>query len=260
MPLMMMDRAIGKLDLAKVMPYNSTDIMYAANPNLFFVLKNMTNQRGDRFSIEDIVLEQKEIFATKDFKKRCSDFSAIMDSRLERYFITKKSEYVFFDGEERKALEKILKQNSMFCFIDIYVRKNGKMHPVIFESLTPAKFNKLARQFDQLGLLYVVNPAQWIMMKASNVDSEYEKRREKFKEFRHKKRTGSESSARDILSEYPELNVTSKKQFNSAAKKMLAKLHPDNNQGKDTADEFMELKDKLEKLKSSLWFTRLSET
>lgn len=119
------------LDFSRVIPFNDDDLLYMINKDLALRISNIATDKGAVFTIKHIMetsetntsAVKQKVFGTTPFEERIKDFNSIMETRFERYFDTKKSEYIFFDKEEQNFLtNEVFSKISMSGLIFVYVR------------------------------------------------------------------------------------------------------------------------------------------
>ena len=238
---------LRSLPLKQVSPFNSDDLVFFASEDLALVISNIADESLNYFSIKDI-MTKNDIFKCSDFEKSCSDFLKIKNSRLERFFKTKKSEYVFFDKEEQYFLKEIFKKNNLSGIVTIYSRKEDVFKKVDFDKITIGNFNLMRVVFNKLNIVYCMKPERYLLLRIraekDSVGGGVFKDKEK-------------EMVKKILAEYNMTNVTSRKELKSQFKSLAKKYHPDvNPEGEDI---FKKLKEDMAKLKKTIWYKKLPD-
>lgn len=124
---------LKKLDFGRVIPFNDDDLLYMIDKNTALRISNISTDKGAMFTVKYIMETsetttssgsmKRKVFGSKLFEERIKEFNAILETRLERYFDTQKSEYIFFDKEEQEFLSKdVFSKLSMSGIVFVYVR------------------------------------------------------------------------------------------------------------------------------------------
>lgn len=246
--LILLPTKMKKLPIEHALPYNENDLMIVMSPDVAFVIKEIQNDRGEKFSIKHHIEENKIIFGNPEFEKRCSDFAEIFDARIERVFVTNKSDYMFFDQEEQKSIKEVFTNNSLSGMLDVLIMKNGKFRPSMIEDMTMLNFQKVRPFLRKLNATYILHPDLFVRMNLAYKRSEEKKK----KNFIGKQK----EEVSKIFEKYPELNVNTKQEFKEAYRKLAKACHPDSVPGGD-GQEFKKLGDAVNRLRKSKWYKRM---
>jgi hypothetical protein len=258
--LMMFPKSIRKLPWEKICPLNENDLLVIMNKNVAFGLMNIADEDNNYFSISQImrIPENTAVFGVGSFEDKCKDFSEIMDSRLERFFDTKKTDYIFFDKEEQKFLKGVFANLNVTCQVELFAQKDGEYKKVNYEDISVQDFKKFRPFFSKLGVIYVIRPERYNVL--NNVYKlKNESNQDKIKRAQEAKAQAELQAALKIVEKYPGLSeIRSQVEFKAFYRNLAKKLHPDvNSEGQN---QFTEMNADFEKLKKSIWYTKLDNT
>lgn len=221
--LMMFSKGLRQLPLDQVMPFNDDDLIVICEGDIGFRLTNVVSDDNAPFSIRYLV-ENKPIFKCSDFRERMLEFSKIMPARLERFFDTKKVDYLFFDLEEQQQIQQALESTSLSCAIEIYIVKDGEFKKVELEDLSASESRTVLKHLTRLRVRAVSECREYYMMRV-DYKKKVDKSREKFKKRSEKMKTDSMIT---YFSRYSKLkSYSEKKQVDKYFKLLLKKYHPD---------------------------------
>lgn len=248
--LVMFSRDLKRLNFDNVIPFNKDDLLIVASPNLAFRLTNISDENNNYFSIKAI-MEEKDIFDCKDFNKKCREFADIMEARVERYFVTKKARYIFFDEEEQNFIKGIIRRNTLNATIVIYEREDVKnqFKEVKYTDLPYKEYMEVSRYMRRLGVTCVIKPDRYYALySASKKESE-----EKFEKLR-KNRDGEFMTT--MQRRYKKLAlIKTKEEFKRYYRGLSKKYHPDSPSG--SHEIFAQISADFEKLKETFWYRTL---
>lgn len=249
--LMLFSNKLKNLPFDRAMPYDDNDLLIIMEPNIAFRLSNLISDNNDNLSIR-LVMEKQEVFACKNFDVRMNSFAPIMNSRIERYFETEKSSYLFFDEEEQEALFRIFNGYNLNCHVDIYMHDGVSFSPVVLEELNPQIANNIIRHLTKIGARGVLESREYYNYKVI----QYKKTKEAFKRFKRQSR----NEMGLYFARYSKLkDISSKKAFKRYFRLLLSKYHPDANSSEDANEFFVIINNDLESIKQTGWYRKLQE-
>lgn len=260
MLLMMFHKQIAEIPLDRCFPFKSNGLAVMPGPrtDIFFVLKDILNVHDETFSIKEL-MEKLTVFGCSDFEDAMQKFSQIFKPRLERFFETKKAEYIFFDREEQEKLRGILKAEKLSAIVDVYIHVNGKNKRVNLKKIHRPGYLLLKKSLEELGVVVTMRPEEFMRM-SQQANSARDEKSGRFNAFRQKQQEKEQAAVQEILQEFPTLNVQSKDEFKKEFRKLAQLMHPDVNADNPKATEnFANLNAKVEKLKQTLWYLKLKE-
>lgn len=148
------------LDFSRVIPFNDDDLLYMIDKDTALRISNIATDKGAVFTIKHIMetsetntsaTTKQKVFGSTPFEERVKDFNSIMETRFERYFDTKKSEYIFFDKEEQHFLvNEVFSKISMSGLIFVYVRVDGEFAEVDLLDLDVKTSRKIITTLNKL--------------------------------------------------------------------------------------------------------------
>jgi hypothetical protein len=246
---MIFSRDLKRLTFETMIPFSKDELFLIINPRLAFRFSGIADDNNRYLDIKDI-MEKEVTFATPDFNKRCREFAQVMDTRIERYFITKKSPYVFFDEEEQDFLRGIIKKNSLTATVTIYMREDtrGRFNKIAYTSLSAKDHIEVSRHLKRMRVMAVVKPDKYYSLHVS-AKSRAESRYEKMN-------MAKESDFMEmIFSRYPRVaEIKDRNQFKIYYRGLSKKYHPD--QG-GSHEIFACISSDFEKLKETYWYKKL---
>lgn len=258
---MMFCNDIQNVPLQQSCPLGEEDLLIIMDKNLAIGLSNIQNEADQFFTIKTI-MEEGVVFDCKDFENRCELFADIIDTRLERYFDTKKSKYIFFDEEEQKHIKNIFRKNKLNCIVKIYIRENEEdtFKELDFEDVSGYDYMKdpllmkAKKALRKLNVKYVISPDRYIELKQKR-----SKRVHDFKQsFERKKKEAELKQIQKYFDKYPGLSeIESETGFKSLYRNLAKKHHSDVATGDD--DAFIEMKTDFDAIKETLWFRNLGK-
>lgn len=249
--LMMLPNRMRVLPIDKIFPFNDDDLMIAVSDRLIFGLRDIRDEAGNLFSIRKIVESEQKIFGKQPFRERNRDFTGLLFTRLERYFVTKKSDYIYFDLTEQEYLrDKIFMTNSLTAKVEIYLIDEGKFIPIDFEQMSMREFKAFKNGLTEIGAIVGLPPNVYVMMneKVENYDKFNRDRMKQFK---------VDVKLEKIFKKYPYFkDCKTIKEFNSIYRTMAKDLHPDRNHKVDPK-KFAEFQVDVDYIKKSKWYRGL---
>lgn len=257
--LMMFGHAIRKAPYERAIPFNSQDLLILVNPSIGIRLCNITSETGETFKIFDFMKSEPEVFG-KDAAERVSEIADVFEGRVERFFVTKKSPYVFFDAEEQRHIRKMMSRPGISCSVEIYKynaeNKAEKMDLLDFE-LDDSK--EIIKFFNACYIRAVINCTEYYLMAKPKHD-EYKGRQSKYNPEVIEKETLDK-----LFLKYKKLSsIKSKDRVRRYFKLLFAKYHPDNviyHPEYGGGDEVVkEIGHDLEFVKTTKWYNQLPQT
>lgn len=250
--LMMFSGGLRNIPFEKVIPYNKDDLLLVEDKDIAIRLTNIMDENENIFSIS-YTMENEKIFNCKDFNARCQEFAEIFPARLERYFDTSKADYLFFDLEEQKMLEKIFKMSNLNCSVVIYMEKDGEFKEVELENLGFKESRRCLQVLNKYKVRAVTRVDEYYKLKQASKHSA-EETKKKFDEMAKRQ---NEKVMGKYFKRYSKLSgFKTKSEVNTYYKKLVKKYHPD--KGGD-GDIFVIINEDFKIIKSSKWFERLPE-
>ncbi len=247
---------IRKMDFSKVAPLNDKDLAYFLSANLLLCIKNIVSiEDGTRFSIKETMEsdEHKIVFACMDFDKQINAFVEDMDTKLERKFITKKSEYVFFDKEEQRELKKLFFEIPCRAAVQIMRRKksDGTFDVCPIQTMSEADFKNIFPKIKPTGV------------KVEITLDEYMRYTKRFHGVPKSRINKEEETLKEIFQEFPDLKQESKAEVKKMARLFIKDNHPDGHVGEENYDEYVEKMTRFNKVTETLyetnWYKELKE-
>lgn len=249
--LMMFSKDLKRLPFESIIPYDENDLLLIANPYLSFRITNMVDDNNNYFSIKSIMQDNAVPFACPDFNVRCFEFAKIMEARIERYFVTKKVTYLFFDDEEQIFLRNVIRKNTLTASIIIYMRSDVRepFKEIYYTDLDRKEYMDISKYLRRLRIMAVVKPDRYYTMYTTTKKEAKERfdnlRKNKNKEFMKK-----------MYHKYPKLKqVKTKEQFRNYYRGLSKKYHPDSPNG--SHELFAEISSEFELLRETYWFKTL---
>lgn len=258
--LKLFSKQIAELPLNRCFPFKANELAFMPGPktNFFFVLKEIRDPDGYLLSIKKY-MEDSPVFSCPNFDAKMDEFAKIMDTRLERFFETKKTDYIFFDKEEQQKLKGTLVNKRLDCVVDIYVRKNGEIRQLNFDRLGILGYGEIRKQVNELGIIVCVRPDKYIRM-INQIISKAKGFGNRFKDYANSRKRKEDTALDEIFAKYPELNVQDKTQFTKVYRSLAIKFHPDKNPDNPNAEAlFSEMVENIEKLKKTSWYKKLKD-
>lgn len=258
--LMMFGPALRKAPFERAMPLNQKDLMILMSPEIGFRLCNVTTEGGLTFEIKDFMTSSKETFGDIDFNQRMLDFADIFQGRVERFFTTKKSDYIFFDQEEQKFIRKLMSKPGITCSVEIYrYYKDKSPERIDFLDIEYQEGMKVTRFLNSCGVKMILTARDfYYLAKPSHEDSRG--RKSKYQEYKKEK---SENEMSCFFARYSKLkDLTTKELVNKYFKKLTIKYHPDRNiaqGGEDTTDICATITGDHESIKATAWYNKLPD-
>ena len=241
-----------KLKWEQVAPFNENDLIMFLSPNLALVISGIRNSAGENleFSIKNIMQHEKykTVFACNDFSKALDNFAEIMDARLERYFITKKAKYIFFDEEEQSTLRRIVREFSLTCKVTIHRRRKDTLtfEPRPMQLITSDEWAKIGSKISKAGVYCISTPDEYMRMSG--------RKRYPGRGILERER----EQLRKIFEMFPDLNQHDLNQLKKAYREYAKKYHPDLNQGDESANQlYLKLQEAMAFIENTRWYKDL---
>lgn len=239
------------IPIEKIFPYDDNDFMIAASDTLVFGVTDIRDDAGNAFSIRNIMESRGDVFGSDGFEKRTQEFSKILFTRLERFFVTNRCDYIYFDMEEQQYLkEKIFHTHALTAKVEIYMIEDGYFVKKNFDTMGMMEYSKIRNEINSLGLIAACSPREYIMM--SEKSKNYDKfNRERMKAFQ------VDRKLEKIFTKYHGMqDCKTHKEFNKVYKHFAKELHPDVNQD-ISAEEFQTFQEDIRYIKKSKWYRGL---
>lgn len=246
-------RALSKLPYDRALPFNSRDLMIMVNPQIGFRLKNICNEIGGVFDISSVCEENKKVFGDVSLNDRAKEFLQHFRSRVERYFITRKSEYIFFDTEEQEFLRKTMSAAGLSCSVDVFVvNESNDFEMIDYRMLNEKKAKNVIRFLSDCAVREVIDCME--SYRAKN----YRYRPSNFS--MGKRSMKFEDDIFDEYSRYSKLKlVSSKESFKKYMKALRVKYHPDKCKDENAEEISKVIAEDIENLKKTKWYIDLPD-
>jgi len=248
--LIMMPNRMRNIPVEKIFPFDKKDIMIAMSENVVFALRDIRDDAGSVFIIKNIIESKSAVFGAQGFDERAKDFSEILFSRIERFFVTKRSDYIFFDKEEQEYLKKVIfSESALTARVEIYFIENNSFVKQDFEKMGLLEYSKIRVELSELGALAATSPKDYASMheKSRNYDKITADRMAAFK---------IDKKLDKVFAKYHGLkDCRTQIEFNRIYRDLSKKLHPDINDG--TESEFKDFQEDFAHVKKSRWFKGL---
>jgi hypothetical protein len=249
----MFSKDLKRLPFDNIIPYNENDLLLIANPYLAFRLTNIVDDNNSYFSIKSVMTEHTDPFACADFNRTCTDFAEIMEARIERYFVTKKVTYLFFDEEEQNFLKTMFRNNTLTSSVILYMRTNVRetFKEIDYTDLVRKEYLEVSKYLRRLRIMTVVRPDQYYSMYVSS-------KKESKERFENLRRNKDKEFMKKMFDRYPKLkDIKTKSQFRTYYLGLSKKYHPDASQG--SHEMFAEISVNFELLKETYWYRSLTD-
>ncbi len=252
MQLTLNQKAWKKFPWEKTAPYDASNLIIFLSRNTAVAIKNIRSEADNlTFSISQVMTHEDyaHIFACTNFHKQLEDFVEKMDTRLERFFITNKASYIFFDEEEQEALKGIVKGLSFTCRCEILRRKKtGEFVRFSISDSTQSEWEKLSEMLKSIGVEVKMSLDEYMRYAA------------KHRVFSAKFKNAEKSKIQEILKEYPEFDKDKKSEIKKAYRQYSKDCHPDTHPDDESAQEkFAKLNKAYEELCKTAWYERKEE-
>lgn len=250
--LMMFSGALRKAPFERAIPFNENDLMILINPYLGIRLCNVVKETGENFKIGSFIMQNPEIFGKQGYSERIKEFAEIFHGRVERFFVTKKNDYLFFDLEEQKFLKKLMSKSGLSCSVELYKYSKDKAPEKInYLDLTYKQSVPVTKFLSSYKIRAVMDCRDYY-----NVNKrKYDENRFDFEKMKSDIKNKKESEMQTFYSKYPKLKgLDDKKRVNLYFKKLTIKYHPD--KGGD-ADICSSIRQDFENIKSTRWYINL---
>lgn len=246
----MYSKALKNIPFEQAIPYSKDDLLLVMTKEVALRLTSIIDENGAEFSISH-TMETEPIFKCKDYNARCEEFAEIMTARLERYFDTKKSDYIFFDLEEQKILEKIFNISNLNCSVIIYMQKDGEFKEIDLDDLDFTQSRKCLPILNKLKARSVLKPDEYYKMRqATKKKSEEQK-----KKFEQMAKKHQNEVMGKYFKRYPKLSsFKTQTEVKKYYRKLAKKYHPD--AGGDN-DIFIIINEDFDIILNSKWFNKL---
>jgi len=248
--LMMFSKSLRLIPFEQAIPFSKDDLLLVMDKDVAFRLANIVDEDNKPFSIS-YTMGKEAVFHCDDFDKRCEKFSDIMDARLERYFDTKKTDYLFFDLEEQKRLQTIFSLCNLNCSVIIYMMAKDGFKEVNLEELNYKDSRKCLSYLSKLKARSVLRPDEFYKLKqVSSKKSEETKRK-----FEQMSKEQQEKRVKVYFERYSKLSgFKTQKDVSQYYRKLTIKYHPD--KGGDE-EIFRIIAEDFNVIKKSKWYLGL---
>lgn len=247
MNFMMFQMGHRKLPFEQILPYDKDDLLLMLNGELGLRLCNMQTDDSRVLRISRIMETEESVFHCPKFDDRANEFAELLDGRLERFFISKKSPYIFFDQEEQVYLQKkvfsILDTN---CAVEIYMRTiEGHLKRVEYAELDTKNRIRVLSAFKKYKVRAVMDIEEYSNL--VNIET----------------KGGIHTISEElqaIMSRYPRLpDIEDKQTFKRYRRFLSKKYHPDVSKEEHAREISSQINSDFDKLESSPWYQKLKE-
>lgn len=231
--LMMFGHSIKRMPLERAIPFDNDDLMVIVSPEIGFRLCNIASELGEIFSIKSLVNSREKVFGKVKFEERVKDFAEVFQAKLERFFITQKIDYLFFDGEEQREIRKVLCKPGLSCSIEIYRISKDKPPEILdFLSLERKEANKITRFLSACNVRTVIDCREYYYICNSKGINKTPGAGGFNKKENQKRKSKEEEQMKKFFERYSKLSsFKSKEKVNAYFKKLVVKYHPDKEGG-----------------------------
>lgn len=259
--LMMFGHALRKAPFERAMPFNDKDLMILVSPEYGIRLCNITTEQGETFEIKSFMISKKDVFKCEDFDARLLDFADIFQGRVERFFVTNKSDYIFFDLEEQKFLRKLMSRPGLSCSVEVYrYHKDKSPERIDYLDVDYKDSIKITRFLNACGVKMILTARDYYYLAKRNYD-ETKDRRSKYQDFVKNKKEGEMTQYYRRYSKLKDLDTQDR--VDKYFKKLTIKYHPDRNiakGGENTTEICAQIREDFENIKESTWYKALPES
>lgn len=242
--MMLFSSGVKGLPTEQLMPFSDEDFILMLSPSVGLRLCNLITDDGDKFKIGKIIESAPE-FSCESLQARMDEFVEIRDARLERFFVTKKSPYLFFDKEEQTYLSKTSFALNLNCAVEIYTRDiSGVMQKVNLDEMPFKQQRFTLSQMKRLKVREVMDVGEAAALrKAAHKDQTQKK---------------DEVTMEDFFRKYPKLKeITTQIQFDRYRKFLLKKYHPDISKEENAATLSAQINTDFDLLITTDWYKKL---
>jgi len=256
--LMMFGHALRKAPYERAMPFNEKDLMILVSPEYGIRLCNITTEQGETFEIKSFMISKKDVFQCDDFDKRLLEFADVFQGRVERFFITNKSDYIFFDLEEQKFLRKLMSRPGLTCSVEIYkYHKDKSPERIDYLDIDYKDAMKITRFLNACGVKMILTARDYYYL-AKAKHEETKDRRSRYQDFVKDKKEGEMVKYYKRYSKLKDLDTKDK--VDKYFKKLTIKYHPDRNiakGGDDTTNICAQIREDFIDIKETTWYKTL---
>ena len=258
--LMMFGHALRKAPFERAMPFNDKDLMILVSPEYGIRLCNITTEQGETFEIKSFMISKKDVFNCDDFDKRLLEFADIFQGRVERFFITNKSDYIFFDLEEQKFIRKLMSKPGLSCSVEVYrYHKDRSPERIDYLSIDYKESIKITRFLNACGVKMIMTARDYYFLAKPRHENTKD-RRNKYQDFMNNKKEGEMTPYYKRYSKLKDLDT--KERVDKYFKKLTVKYHPDRNMakgGEDTTSICAQIREDFDNIRESIWYKSLPE-
>lgn len=241
---------LKRLPWEKAVPYNSDQILIVVSPTIAFGIFELTNEKSEEFSIKSFMQTNQKVFGEESFRDRLSAFASLFEARIERYYITKKSPYLFFDAEEQQFIRMTFSKFKPTAYMEIFMREDQTKE---FERKEMVDLD--IKEFRQ------VYP--YIKRMNPQVISNFERF---YVQFRHYEQTrldkmlelrkrNEEKFMEEMTARYPFLqSIENQKGFKSKYRDLAKKYHPDTGGDEEI---FSQISADFSEIEKTMWFASM---
>lgn len=218
-----MGKDFNNLPLNKLVPYGEQDLCVIWSNKFGIVLHGITDERDRLLHIKEY-MEKASVFGKEPFSERLEKFANIIPTRLERFFDTKKVDYIFYDKEEQTHLKKLFKNGKYFCRVSILKNDGSDVYKEVKASeLNTLDARACLTMLSKLGVKTIL-PARI----GYDQEKAYEEKIKKFNEHRRKMYQKKDNPMEYLFKRYPKLSsFDTKSDIKKYHKRLCIKYHPD---------------------------------
>lgn len=253
--LMMFGAALRKAPFERAMPFNEKDLMILINQEYGFRLCNITKETGETFEIGSFIVQNPDVFGKQTYTERVKEFAEIFSGRVERFFETKKNDYIFFDLEEQKFIRKLMSKAGLSCSIELYkYDKNQSPKKIDILDLNLKDGQMITKFLAACKVRHVENCRDYFYKNQKNKKTNSSDR---FKQYSERKKQEEEKKNK-FFYKYPKLKeLDTKERVNLYFKKLTVKYHPDRENG--DPELCAEIRGDFEIIKETSWYINLKD-
>ncbi len=247
--LMLFSGGVRGLPTEQLIPFDENDFMLMLSPSVGIKLCNLMTDDGDKFKIGKVIESKKDIFSCESLPERMEEFAEIKDARYERFFITNKSPYLFFDEEEQQYLSKTSFSLNLNCSLEIYIKDiSGPMVKKEIDELSLKTQRFVIAELKKLKAREVMTVGEAMSLRRAARQDKSSKAKE------------DEITMETFFDRYSKLSsITTAEQFNRYRKFLLKKYHPDISKEEFAAEKSARINTDFDVLVTTEWYKKLDK-
>lgn len=253
--LMMFGAALRNAPYERAFPFNETDLMILFDSEYGLRLCNICTEDGERFLLMDFMKDKPDIFGENP-EKRLEQFIEIFSSRVERFFVTHKNDYIYFDLEEQRFLKKLMSKGGLCCSVEIYKYSQDEPAQLVeLEDLPYSTALQICRFLNHFKVRKIIDPMRYYNLRREQKIHPNWEGADWGSRFKEKQK----SEIKKYFEKYPKLSgLDTTARVDKYFKLLLKKYHPDNNQNDASLNDlFTEINADYEAIKLTTWYRGL---